>query len=125
MRFEWDDALLAAGHAAGLEAIGRGAEAEEFTRSYRRELLPAALAPDAPGRFDYPGELRALLGGVPDEELDRYLDAEHAAWRPSRTLVGGAHAMLESLRARGLRLGVVSNTWPEPARLVRRELEEL
>jgi HAD superfamily hydrolase (TIGR01549 family) len=125
MQFEWDDELLAAGHTAGLEAIGRGAEADGFTCRYRSELLPAALAPGAAGRLDYLGELRALLGGVADEELDRFLDAEHAAWRPARTLVGSAHALLGSLRGRGLRLGIVSNTWPEPSRLVRRELEEL
>ena len=39
-----------------------------------------------------------------DEELDRFLDAEHAAWRPARALVGSAHALLETLRDRKLRL---------------------
>jgi HAD superfamily hydrolase (TIGR01549 family) len=125
MQFEWDDELLAAGHAAGLEAIGRGEEAEPFTRRFRSELLPAALAPGAAERLDYLAAVRALLGGVSETELDLFLDAEHAAWRPARALVGSAHALLDSLRGRGLGLGVVSNTWPEPPRLVRRELEEL
>ena len=58
-------------------------------------------------------------------ELDRFLDAEHAAWRPARSLVDSAHALLDSLRGRGLRLAVVANTWPDPPRLVRRELDEL
>jgi HAD superfamily hydrolase (TIGR01549 family) len=125
VHFEWDDELLAAGHAAGLEAIGRGEEAEAFTERFRAERLPALFAEGAAEQIDYAEELRALLGGVGDDELDRFLDAEHVAWRPARALVGSAHALLETLRGRNLRLAVVANTWPEPARLVRREIEEL
>ena len=125
MQFQWDDELLAAGHRAGLEALGRGDEAAAFTARFRAEKLPALLEPDAPARLDYGTELRDLLGPAGDEELDRFLDAEHAAWRPARSLVDSGHALLDSLRGRGLRLAVVSNTWPEPARLVRRELAEL
>jgi putative hydrolase of the HAD superfamily len=125
MRFEWDDGLLAAGHRAGLAALGREAEAPELTRRFAAEKLPALRAPGAAARLDYAAELRDLLGPVDDEDLDRFLDAEHAAWTPARSLVAGAHALLETLRSRGLRLAVVANTWPEPARLVRRELDEL
>ena len=125
VHFEWDDELLAAGHAAGLEAIGRGAEAEDFTRRFAAERLPALMAGGAAERLDYPAELRELLGEVGDDELDRFLDAEHEAWRPARALVDSAHALLETLRDRRLRLAVVANTWPDPARLVRRDLEEL
>ena len=120
MQFEWDDDLLAAGHHAGLAAIGRKDEADEFTARFVEETLPR-LQPPA----DYAAELRALLGPLGHDELDRFLDAEHAAWRPARALVGGAHALLEALRDRGHRLAIVANTWPEPARLVRRELKEL
>jgi putative hydrolase of the HAD superfamily len=125
VHFEWDDELLAAGHAAGLEALGRGEEAEELTRRFAAERLPPLLAEGAAEQLDYAAELRALLGDVPEAELDRFLDAEHEAWRPARALVGSAHALLDTLRDRRLRLAVVANTWPEPARLVRRELEEL
>jgi putative hydrolase of the HAD superfamily len=125
VHFEWDDELLAAGHAAGLEAIGRGEEAEAFTRRFRAERLPALFAEGAAERMDYVEELRALLGAVTDDDLDRFLDAEHAAWQPARALVDSAHALLETLRGRSLRLAVVANTWPEPARLVRREIEAL
>jgi putative hydrolase of the HAD superfamily len=125
VHFEWDDELLAAGHAAGLEALGRGEESGEFTLRFRAERLPALLADGAAERVDYGAELRALLGDVPQADVDRFLDAEHEAWRPARSLVGSAHALLETLRDRKLRVAVVANTWPEPARLVRRELEEL
>lgn len=123
--FEWDDGLLAAGHAAGLAALGREDEADAFTARFVRERLPALSAPGAAETIDYGAELRDLLGPVDDADLDRFLDAEHAAWRPARSLVSSALALLGSLRDRGLRLAVVANTWPEPARLVRRELDEL
>ncbi len=125
MEFQWDDELLAAGHRAGLEALGRGAEADEFSSRFRAETLPALLEPGAATRTDYAAELSDLLGPVNGEELDRFLDAEHAAWRPARSLVDSGHALLDSLRTRGLRLAIVSNTWPDPGRLVRRELAEL
>jgi putative hydrolase of the HAD superfamily len=120
LQFEWDDDLLAMGHRAGLAAIGREGEADTFTERFATEVLPRFHAPD-----DYAAELRGLLGPLADDELERFMDAEHAAWRPARALVGGAHALLESLRGRGHRLAIVANTWPEPPRLVRRELAEL
>lgn len=123
--FEWDDGLLAAGHRAGLAALGREGEAGAFTDRFAREKLPALLEPGAADRIDYAAELRDLLGPVGEAELDRYLDAEHAAWRPARSLVSSAHALLGSLRDRGLRIAVVANSWPDPPRLVRRELDEL
>jgi len=123
--FEWDDELLAAGHRAGLAALGREDEADAFTARFVRGKLPGLAAPAAADSLDYGAELRDLLGPVGDAELDAFLDAEHAAWRPARSLVSSAHALLGSLRDRGLRLAVVANTWPEPARLVRRELDEL
>jgi HAD superfamily hydrolase (TIGR01509 family) len=124
MRFAWDDDLLASGHRAGLDALGRGGEAPAFTERFEIETLPALRTPGAAGRLDYGGELQRLLG-VDDAGVDRFLDAEHAAWRPARSLLDSAHALLDSLRARGLRLAVVANTGPDPPRLVRRELDEL
>jgi putative hydrolase of the HAD superfamily len=124
MHFQWDDALLAAGHRAGLDALGRGAEAPELTAAFAQKL-PSLVAAGAPSVVDYAAELRELLGPVSDDELDRFVDAEYAAWAPARSLVDSGHALLDSLRDRGLRLAVVANTWPEPARLVRRELGEL
>lgn len=123
-RFEWDDELLVAGHRAALAALGRADEADEFTARFRSETLPAVLASGAEARLDYGDELRKLLGPVSDEELARYFDAEHAVWRPARSLADGAHELLDSLHAEGLTVGLVTNTWPDPARLLRRELDE-
>jgi HAD superfamily hydrolase (TIGR01549 family) len=124
MQFQWSDELLAAGHRAGLEALGREADAVAFTAGFATRL-PSLLAAAAPSVAGYNAELRELLGPVSDDELDRFVDAEYDAWRPARSLVDSGHALLDALHGRGLRLGIVANTWPEPARLVRRELAEL
>jgi HAD superfamily hydrolase (TIGR01509 family) len=115
-RFEWDDELLAAGHRAGLAAIGRDGADELTHRFSALELVRGS---------DYRATLRELLGGATDDELDRFVDAEFDAWEPARELASTTHALLEALRRRGLKLAVVANAWPEPARLLRRELERL
>jgi HAD superfamily hydrolase (TIGR01509 family) len=118
-RFEWDDDLLAAGHRAGLAALGREGEAAAFTERFLAELLPG-LTPDD----DYAALLAAALG-ADAAEVERFQRAEHEEWRPATALVGEAHALLESLRGRGFRLAVVANHWPEPAWAVRGEIERL
>lgn len=123
-RFQWDDELLVAGHRAALATLGRASEADEYTARFRAETLPAVLASGAEARLDYGDELRRLLGPVSDEELAGYFDAEHAVWRPARSLADGAHELLDLLHADGLAVGLITNTWPDPARLLRRELDE-
>jgi len=118
--FTWDDELLAAGHRAGLATLGREDEADAYTERFRTDVLPAM----APGD-DYRGLLRTLLGDVSDDGIDRFLEAEHDAWRPASALLGTAHALLDALRERGLKTGLVANAWPEPGRLLRKELREL
>jgi putative hydrolase of the HAD superfamily len=117
--FTWDDELLAAGHRAGLAALGREVDAAAFTTRFRNDLLPALALGD-----DYRDLLRRELG-LDDEGVDRFLDAEYVAWTPANVLLGSAHALLEALRERGLRLAIVANGWPEPARLTRRRIDEL
>jgi len=117
--FSWSDELLAAGHRAGLRALGREDDAAAFTSRFSGELLPTL----APGD-DYAAVLRRELRAN-DEDVDRFLDAEYDVWTPAHALLGSAHALLEALRTRGLRLAVVANSWPEPARLTRRRIAEL
>jgi putative hydrolase of the HAD superfamily len=38
-------------------------------------------------------------------------------------VLGSAHALLDSLRTRGIKTGVVANSWPDPARLLRQDVE--
>ena len=72
--------------------------------------------------------MRQLLGDfgieVGDEELIRFLEAEHAAWDPARQLAAHTHALLEALRGRGLKLGLVSNAF-DPGWLLHRDLEQM
>jgi putative hydrolase of the HAD superfamily len=119
VHFEWSDELLAAGHRAGLAALGREDEAAEFTRRFRDQLLPALSPGD-----DYSSLLRRELR-LDEAGLERFLDAEYVAWTPAHALLASAHALLETLRERGVRTGIVANAWPEPGRLVRRRIADL
>ena len=126
MQWSWQEGLLEAGHRAGLAAIGRQDVA--ITEHYRERYEPLFWAPGTLEELEYPGLVRRLLGDfeieVTDEELDRFLEAEHRAWAPARLLGATTHALLEALRARGLRLGLVSNAF-DPGWLLRRDLDEM
>ena len=125
MRWEWEPELLAAGHAAGLRALGREPDTA-VTERFRDTYLPLMFAPGAVEEVEYPGLVRQLLAesGVEaaDDELERFLEAEHAAWAPARRLADTTHALLESLRGRGLKVGLVSNAFDPPG-LLHRDLE--
>jgi putative hydrolase of the HAD superfamily len=126
MRWEFDLSLLAAGHAAGLVAIGLEPR-PEVTARFREAYLPGLFAPGVLEEVEYSGLVRRLLaefGIEPDEaELERFLDAEHSAWAPARRLGDATHALLETLRGRGLRLGLVSNAL-DPPELLHRDLAD-
>ncbi len=109
--FEWDDELVSAGHRAAL-----GRDDPEFTARWRALLLG-----DSHGHRPYP-ELLVELGV---DDPDAFIDAEHVVWRSARSVLDSAQALLASLRGRGLRTGVVGNSWPDPARVLRADAEEL
>ena len=119
--WEWDDALLDAGHAAGLRALGRDPEPALTTR-FRDAYLPLVE------QSDYPTLMRELLREhgieVNDGELQRFLAAEHAEWQPAHRLASTTYALLETLRERGLKLGLVSNAF-DPPELLHEDLERL
>ena len=126
MRWEFDLELLAAGHVAGLRAIGR-APAAAVTDRFREAYLPKFFAEGVIEEVEYPAEVRALLAecgiDVGDDELRAFLEAEHAAWGPARQLAATTHALLEVLRDRGLKLGLVSNAI-DPPDLLHRDLAD-
>jgi HAD superfamily hydrolase (TIGR01509 family) len=116
VQFTWDDELLAEGHRAGLLAVGSGTDPADFTSRYREVVLRRATPDD-----DYGDLLREL--GV--EDVDRFADAEHEAWRPVLAVLGSAHALLDALHARGAKTGLVANSWPDPGRLLRADAARL
>ena len=130
MEFRFDEKLMDAAFRAGLEALGRDdlAPADEVRAHFREQFEPLFWAPGTLEEIEYPGVIRDTLGHfgveVSDEELDRFLEAEHEAWQPARVLGATTHALLESLRSRGLKLGLVSNAF-DPGWLLRRDLEQM
>ena len=126
MRWAPEPELVVAGHEAGLRAIGRS-PVPGLTERFRDAYLPLFWAPGTLEELEYPAQVRALLGefgiDVGDAELELFLEAEHAAWQPARQLAATTHALLETLRDRGLKLGVVSNAMDPPG-LLHRDLEQ-
>jgi putative hydrolase of the HAD superfamily len=130
MDFKYDEELVDAGSRAGLEALGRDGlpEVEAVAAHFREHYVPLFWVPGSLDEIEYPALVRELLGHfgveVSDEELGRFLEAEHAAWAPSRVLGSTTHALLDALRGRGLRLGLVSNAF-DPGWLLHRDIEQL
>ena len=128
--FEYDEELLEAGWEAGLAAIGRGdlPHHSETAARFRERFVPLLWIPDSVDEIEYPGLVRELLASfdveVSDEELARFLEAEHAAWSPARQLGAQTHALLDSLRDRGLLTALVSNAF-DPGWLLRNDLERM
>jgi putative hydrolase of the HAD superfamily len=127
MEFAYAPELVAAGHRAGLAAIGREG-LPELTEHFREEYEPLFWAPGTIDEIEYPQLARRLLGdfgiGVDDAELDRFLEAEHVAWDPARRLAAHTHPLLEALRERGLKLALVSNAF-DPGWLLHRDLRHM
>ena len=130
MHFAWDEDLLETGWEAGLSAIGRDdlPRHEETAARFRERYMPLLWVPGSLDEVEYPGMVRELLREfeheLSDEELARFLEAEHAAWEPARQLGDSTHALLDSLRERGLRTGLVSNAF-DPGWLLHNDLERM
>jgi HAD superfamily hydrolase (TIGR01509 family) len=108
VRFTWDEDLLLAGHRAAL-----GRDDPDFTRRYRDIVLADTT------HTPYVELLRQL--GI--EDPDAFIDAEHDVWLAAHEVLAAGPALLESLRGRGLRTGLVANSWPDPPRVLRADAE--
>ncbi len=109
VEFTWDDEVLLAGHRAAL-----GRDDPDFTRRYRELMLG-----ETHGYRPYTQLLDEL--GIADSEA--FIDAEHEAWRPQLAPLASGRALLEALRGRGIKTGVVANSWPDPGRVLRADAE--
>jgi HAD superfamily hydrolase (TIGR01549 family) len=128
--FAYDEDLIEAGWDAGLGAVGRDdlPGHEETAARFRERYLPLLWAPDSLDEVEYPELIRELLASfgaeLTDDELKRFLVAEHAAWDPAREVGAHTHALLDALRGRGLKTGLVSNAF-DPGWLLRLDLERM
>lgn len=111
VHLEWDDECVAGGHRAAL-----GHDDPEFTARWRDLLLG-----DAHGYRPY----EDLLAELGVEDPDDFIDREHEVWRPQYRVLASGVALLESLQDRGLKTGLVANSWPDPARVLRADAEAL
>ena len=127
MHWEWDPDLLAHGHAAGLRALGREPR-PALTQRFSEAYLPLLAVPGTLEEVDYGALVARLLAesGIEADEagVERFLEAEHAAWRPAHQLASTTHGLLEALRSRGLKLGLVANAFDPPA-LLHQDIAEL
>ena len=128
--FAYDEALLGAGWEAGLATLDREELPghDESAARFREKYMPLLWVPGSVDEVEYPEMIRELLAGfgveLGDDELRRFLEAEHRAWDPARQLGAHTHALLDSLRGRGLRTGLVSNAF-DPGWLLHRDLDRM
>jgi HAD superfamily hydrolase (TIGR01509 family) len=108
VHFEWEDERVALGHRAGL-----GRDDPAFTARWRDMVL---------GDHGY-RSYAEILSELGVDDPDAFIDAEHEVWQPAHTVLASAQAMLESLRSRGIKTGLVANAWPDPGRVLRRDAE--
>lgn len=127
MDWVWDEELVAVGIRAGLEVVGAPDDAVALvTARYRSEAKLTDW--DAPEEVEYEALVRAMLAecgvDVDADALRTYLIAEHDAWAPARRMASMSLALLDALRERGLKTGLVSNSMDPPWILVR-DLEQM
>jgi putative hydrolase of the HAD superfamily len=115
MSDEWSDEIALEGHTAGLAALGRDGlpDAEAFTgylREHEAELFPSAGEDEIDIAAVMSGSFRDQGVELTDDDVRLFLQAAHEAWSSHNVLADSTHALLEALRARGLKLALVSNT---------------
>jgi FMN phosphatase YigB (HAD superfamily) len=122
--FRWDDGLWRSGVEALVAAAGGDpARAGQVGEGLRRRFTRG----DAGGaELDYPGAVAAALSeaGVDASAtaVRRGIEAEFRAWAPARHVHPDTPALLDRVRALGLRAAVAANTFDPPG-LFRAELD--
>ena len=117
--WEFDPELFVEGHVRGLAAFGAGAPSQpDFTDAYSRQLLPL-LVGEREDEVDYTAEVAALFGSLgaagDADAVSRFVMAENRVWRPTHHLEPAVVEVIDTLRADGLEVGLISNAFDPPA----------
>jgi FMN phosphatase YigB (HAD superfamily) len=123
--FRWDDALWRRGvealvAAAGVDAGLAGRVGEGLRRRF-------ASVGAGPAELDYPCAVGAALAeagiDAPASAIRRGIEAEFREWAPARHVHPDTPALLDAVRALGLRVAVAANTF-DPPELFRADLAQ-
>ena len=79
-------------------------------REHEAELFPSAGEDEIDIAAVMSGSFRDQGVELTDDDVRLFLQAAHEAWSSHYVLADSTHALLEALRARGLKLALVSNT---------------
>jgi putative hydrolase of the HAD superfamily len=115
MQDEWTDEIALEGHTAGLAAIARDglpdpAAFTNYLREHEAELFPLASEDEIDISAVMAGSFRDQGVELTDDDVRLFLQAAQGVWSSYYVLADATHALLEALRARGLKLALVSNT---------------
>ncbi len=119
LEFRLDDELWVGAMRDMLVAAGGPPErAADLRGEIERRVTELTADPDDHAELVYEevvAEALAAVGTSPGPELLRTaIEAQHRGWLNARRLHPEAHWLLEEMRARGLRIGIVSNTFDPP-----------
>ena len=119
LEFRLDDELWLGAMRDMLAAAGGPAErAADLRGEIERRVTELTADPDDHAELVYEEVVAGALAAVgtsPGPELLRTaIEAQHRGWLGARRLHPKAHWLLQEVRARGLRIGIVSNTFDSP-----------
>ncbi len=126
---EWTDEIALEGFRAGLGALSRDGlpDADAYAAyltEHEQELFPAGREDEIDLSAGIATSFREQGAELADDELRVFLQATQDVWSSYYSLAASTHALLEALRARGLKLALVSNT-ASPQWLVEPTLERM
>jgi HAD superfamily hydrolase (TIGR01509 family) len=115
MRDEWNEEIALEGYTAGFGALARGGlpDAAAFTRylsDHQAELFPSETEDEIDIAAVMAGSLQEHGVELSDDDVRLFLQEAHSVWSSSYLVADSAHALLDALRGRGLKLALVSNT---------------
>jgi HAD superfamily hydrolase (TIGR01509 family) len=119
LEFRLDDELWLGAMRDMLAAAGGPPErAADLRGEIERRVTELTADPDDHAELIYEEVVAGALAAVgtsPGPELLRTaIEAQHRGWLGARRLHPKAHWLLQEVRARGLRIGIVSNTFDSP-----------